>query len=174
MAFRDFFSRGERKQTLPRGAKLVRRRRRNGGSDVGYWTTQNTWILLDGTTYDSYAYLDSTGEPLSTSVARVELERNGYEHDSYTAPVGTPSTSYSYDSDSSHDSGRSSYDSSGSGGSTGYSSYDSGSSGGSSYDSGSSYSSGGSSYDSGSSYSSGSSSSSSSYDSGSSSSSSDW
>lgn len=155
MAFRDFFSRGERKQTLPRGAKLVRRRRRNGGSDVGYWTTQNTWILLDGTTYDSYAYLDSVGEPLSTSVGRVDLERAGYEHDSYTAPVGTPSTSYG--SESGYDSGRSSYDSGSSS---------------SSYDGGSSYSSGGSSsYDGGSSYSSGSSSSS--YDSGSSSSSSD-
>lgn len=168
MALRDFFS-GRRRQTptLPRNAKLARRRRHNGGSDVGYWSGSQ-FFLLDGTLTDRYEYFSGTGDVLSTQVAQVELERAGYDHDAnyYTAPSDTSSSN---DGDwKSYDGGWPTRDTS-----TDYSSPapSSSSDSGSSYG-GSSY--GGSSSDSGSSYGGGSSSSSSSDSGSSSSSSSDY
>ena len=146
MALRDFFN-GSRSQslTLPRNAKVARRRRRNGGTDVGYWSGSQ-FFLLDGTVTDGYEYVGGTGHVLSTQVAQVELERAGYEHDAnyYTAPSDTSSASPSYSTpDSYSPSGSSSLYASGSGSSSSGSSYDSssGSSSSSSYDSGSSSSS---------------------------------
>lgn len=165
MALRDLFGgrRRDKRSTLPRGAKVARRRRQHGsGSDVGYWQA-NQFYLLDGTLTDSYEYVGGPGDTLRTPEARIELEREGYDADSYTAPASTSTSSDSYVGNTGSGKSDYSYD----GGSTGY--YGGSSSGSDSgYSSGSSY--GSPSSDSGSSY--GGSSSSSSYDSGSSSSSS--
>lgn len=152
MALRDFFG-GRRRQntpTLPRGAKVVRRRRQHGpGSDVGYWQA-NQFYLLDGTLTDSYEYVGGPGDTLRTPEARIELEREGYDADSYTAPASTSSDSYvgntgSGKSDYSYDGGSTGYYGGSSSGSDSSSSYG-GSSSSSSYDSGSSSSSSSSDY----------------------------
>jgi hypothetical protein len=168
MGFMDKLGRNKKKATLPRNARVVRRQRRHGGSDTGYYDG-GTFFLLDGSTPDSYDYIGGDTF-LSTNDARNELADCGYDANDYSAPSDSGSSSYDSGSNSCDTGGTSSYE-----GSSGYdsspstsgsSSYDSGYSGGSSYDSGSSSGS----YDSGSSSGSYDSGSSSSYDSGSSSS----
>lgn len=152
MSFLDKFrgNKAKAKAKLPQGAKVVRRRKRWGGSDVGYYHNAS-YYLLDGTYMEPTDYL-GTVEFLPTDEARSELEYEGYDASTYTAPSnsdyitgygghgetgGGKSTygGYDYGSSASSDTG-SSY-----GGSS--SSYDGGSSSSSSSDSGSSSSSSG-------------------------------
>jgi hypothetical protein len=133
-----------KKKTLPRGAKLVRRERRSGGSDVGYYDGDSFTPIDDSTSYGNN-YVDS-GSPLSPSDALDQLADSGYDTSSYGASSGSDDATSSYGGGASADFGSSGSSYGSDTGSSSYSSYDSGSSSCSPSDSSSS-----SSYDSGSS-----------------------
>lgn len=129
MAFKNPFSRGRKPA---RGTKIVKRTRRDGGYDEGYYNG-TSFILIDGTTGNGSDYIYGTDAPSGTwDGASITSDNNSGSDQGYSGTYSDPApASHGYSSGSDSYGG-------GYGGGSDTSSY----SGGYSSDSGSSYSSG--------------------------------